>query len=89
MAKTRHIQRRMSQRGINSEMLTIVQQFGKWEGGKCILNRKACNDVLNELQKVKSDVIKMKEKGGLVLVQDDDVEITTYALDSYRRPSKK
>ena len=89
MAKTRHNQRRMSQRGINSEMLTIVQQFGKWEGDKCILNRQACNDVLNELQKVKSDVIKMKEKGGLVLVQDDDVEITTYALDSYRRPCKK
>jgi hypothetical protein len=88
MAKTRHIQQRMSQRGIKSETLDIVQQFGMWQGDKCILNRKACNDVLSELDKVRKDVIKMKEKGGLVLVHDEGADITTYALESFKRPGK-
>jgi len=88
MAKTRHIQQRMNQRGIKSEMLDIVQQFGMWQGDKCILNRKACNDVLSELDKIRRDVIKMKEKGGLVLVHDDGADITTYALESYKRSGK-
>ena len=88
MAKTRHIQQRMNQRGIKSEMLDIVQQFGMWQGDKCILNRKACNDVLSELDKVRKDVIKMKEKGGLVLVHDEGMDITTYALESFKHPGK-
>ena len=88
VAKTRHIQQRMSQRGINSEMLDMVQQFGTWQGDKCILNRKACNDVLTELDKVRRDVIKMQEKGGLVLVHDNGADITTYSLNSYKRQGK-
>lgn len=88
MAKTRHIQQRMSQRGIKSKMLEIVQQFGAWQSEKCILNRKACNEVLNELDKIRKDLIKLKEKGGLVLVHTDGVDITTYALESFKRTGK-
>ena len=88
MAKTRHIQHRMSQRGIKSEMLDVVQQFGTWNGDKCILNRQACNDVLTELDRIKRSVLKMKERGGLVLVQERGTDITTYDLDSYKRSGK-
>ena len=42
MAKTRHIARRMSQRGIKSEVLDMVSKFGVRDGDKLILNRKAC-----------------------------------------------
>ena len=84
MAKTRHIQHRMSQRAINNEMLAIVERFGTWKGDKCILNRDACKGVLSELEHIRKNVIRMQEKGGVVLVQDDGVDITTYALDSYK-----
>ena len=87
MAKTRHIQQRMNQRGIKSEMLDIVRQFGAWQGDKCILNRKACGALLTELDDLRKHIVKMQEQGGLVLVgnREEDVEITTYRLESYKR----
>jgi len=75
----------MSQRAINSEMLTIVEKFGAWKGEKCILNRDACKGVLFELDRIRKSVIRMQEKGGVVLVQDDGMDITTYALESYKQ----
>jgi len=85
MAKTRHIQQRMSQRGINEQMLELVTQFGSWNGDKCVLNKKACRNVLTELDAMRKRLIKMQEKGGLVLVQDNGSDITAYRLDSYQR----
>ena len=85
MAKTRHIQGRMSQRGIHDSMLELVRQFGVDQGDKCILNKKGCNAVLRELDRMRKDLIKMQEKGGVVLVGDGATEITTYRLDSYTR----
>ena len=85
VSKTRHIQHRMNQRGISSEVLGVVKKFGSWQGDKCILNRKACNNVLSELDRVRRTVIKAQHKGGMVLVEVDDVQITAYALDSFKR----
>jgi hypothetical protein len=85
VSKTRHIQQRMNQRGIRSEVLGVVEQFGSWQGDKCILNRKACDDVLCELDRIRRTVIKAQHKGGIVLVESNDVQITTYSLDSYER----
>ena len=85
VSKTRHIQQRMSQRGISSEVLGVVKQFGSWKGDKCIFNRKACNDVLSELDRIRSTVIKAQNKGGMVLVEANGAQITTYSLDSYKR----
>ena len=85
MSKTRHIQQRMSQRGIKEEMLELVERFGVWQGDKCIVNRKACSTILKEIDTLRKKVIKLQEKGGLVLVHDNGMDITTYPLDSYRR----
>ncbi len=85
MAKTRHIQDRMNQRGIKNTMLGIVKNFGSWTGDKCILNKKACSDVLKQLDAMRKDIIKMQEKGGLVLVEDNGADITCYQLNSYKR----
>ncbi|WP_281213665.1 hypothetical protein [Shewanella insulae] len=85
MAKTRHIQQRMSQRGIKQSTLELVRHFGTWSGDKQILNRKACAAALIELDRIRKQLIKTKEQGGYVLVEAGGVEITTYALDSYSR----
>lgn len=85
MAKTKHIQKRMSQRGIKSEMLDIVAKYGAWNGDKCILTRKACMDLLTELADLKKKIAKASERGGYVLVEQNGVQITTYAVDSYSR----
>lgn len=85
MAKTRHIHQRMNQRGINSQMLEIVKMFGVGAGDKTILNSKAIDAALDELQKLSKRMQKMKERGGIVLVESGDAEITTYDLDSFKR----
>ena len=75
----------MSQRVISSEGLGVVKLFGSWQGDKFVPNRKACNDVLSELDLVRRTVIKNQHKGGMVLVEADDVQTTAYSLDSYKR----
>jgi len=85
MSKTRHIEQRMSQRGIKQSMIDLVLNFGIPQGDKVVLNRKAIDCVLNELEKLKKDALKMREKGGLVVVEVDDCLLTTYALNSYKR----
>ena len=85
MAKTRHIQKRMSQRRIKAEMLNIVEQFGVIDGVKVTLNKKAIDAALEELERLKSDLMKARKQGGFVLVQLGGDLITTYSLDSYKR----
>ena len=87
VSKTRHIQQRMNQRGIRSEVLGVVEQFGSWQGDKCILNKKACNDVLSELERVRRNLIRAQDKGGIVLVEANGAHITAYSLDSFKRAS--
>lgn len=85
MAKTRHIQRRMSQRGIKESWLELVKNFGEWSGDKCILNKKACSEALKHLDEQRKELIKVMEKGGMVLVEDNGAEITCYRLNSFKR----
>lgn len=85
MAKTRHIQKRMSQRAIKEEMLETVMNYGVKQGDKIVLNRKACDALLAELESLKKTVIKARERGGFVLVSDKQTLVTAYRLDSYKR----
>ena len=85
MSKTRHIQQRMSQRAITSQMLEIVKMFGVDDGDKTYLNRKGLDAAMIELKRISQQMQKMRSRGGIVLVESGDTEITTYALDSYNR----
>ena len=85
MSKTRHIQQRMSQRAITSQMLEIVKMFGMDDGDKTYLNRKGIDAALRELNKLSQQMQKMRSRGGVVLVESGDTEITTYTLDSFNR----
>lgn len=82
MSKTRHIQRRMSQRSIREKNIEIMKRYGQRDGDKIVLNRKACLDVLAGLKDLFSTVERMAGRGGMVLVEaDEGVQITTYALN--------
>jgi len=84
MAKTRHIQQRMAQRSIRNEWLEIVKTFGINQGDKTILNQKGIDQALKVMDTVSAHLQKMRSRGGVVLVEDEGQEITTYALGSYR-----
>jgi hypothetical protein len=82
MAMTKHIHARMTQRGINNAMLELVREYGSWSGDKCILTKKAAFEILEQHNAVRKNLIKIGEKGGLVLVEEGDSEITCYRYDA-------
>jgi hypothetical protein len=72
----------MNQRAISHQMLEI---FGIDDGDKTYLNKDGIDAALLEINVISKQMQKMKTRGGLVLVESGDVEITAYALDSYDR----
>jgi hypothetical protein len=74
MHKTRHFQQRMSQRGINQDMVDLVLSYGETEGDKVILSRKASA----RLMEAARTLAKILDKGGLVVVAAGDAQLTTY-----------
>ncbi len=86
MGKTRHIQARMSQRGICQELFDIALQYGEPVQDKVILGKKALQLLLNELQEIeRQTLLKAMDKGGIVVVVSGEQLITTYNLNSYSR----
>lgn len=85
MSKTRHIQQRMSQRGIQQSMVDMTLEYGHSQGDKVILNRKGIDSILKELEKLKQCALKLRQKGGLVVIDYQDTLISTYALNSFKR----
>ena len=88
MAKTRHMHQRMSQRGIADRMLQVVSDYGVMQGDKQILDRKNIDALMNGMDRFRKDLLKIRDKGGLVVVEANDVYITAYNIDSFDRRSK-
>lgn len=85
MSKTRHIQQRMSQRGIQQSMIDMTLEYGEPQGDKVILNKKGLDCILKEIEKLKQCALKLRQKGGLVVIDCHNTLITAYALNSYSR----
>jgi excinuclease UvrABC helicase subunit UvrB len=78
----------MSQRGITENMLKTVKQFGIKQGERIILNKKAIQKALKELEALNQSLQSLHVKGGAVLVEDRNTQITCFDLDSYKRGQK-
>lgn len=89
MSKTRHLQKRMSQRGITSEIIEIVTKFGLCSGDKVILTKKNCEFLSQKLASLKRTIDRMAEKGGYTVVSSEGTLITAYRVDSYNRKLAK
>lgn len=89
MAKTRHIQQRMSRRSIQQEWLDLVKMFGIDDGDKFVLNQRGIDCALDTMKKLSTQLQKMRTRGGIVLVQEEDDEITTYAINSFKFRKKQ
>lgn len=88
MAKTRHMHKRMNQRGITQRMVDIVSDYGVSINDKQILDRQNIDQLLGGMDVLRKDLLKMREKGGLVVVESNDILITTYRVDSYNNKLK-
>lgn len=85
MARTRHIHKRMSQRGISGRLIDLVSQYGVDDGDKVILDRKNAEALLDAIDEMRRDILELHAKGGVVVVEQNGALITTYAVNSYSR----
>lgn len=90
MSKTRHIEHRMSERGTNDQLLQVTQQFAKTvvrgDVERKVLNCKNIDQFIDELDAMCRNPAQGRDIGGVVLVSSlDDIKITTYRLDSFKR----
>lgn len=63
MHKTKHLEKRMSQRGLTQKMVDLVHRYGKCAGDKVILNRKDANDKLKYFRAIKMTMLKAMNNG--------------------------
>lgn len=85
MITTKHCQSRMAQRGLPKRLLEIVLEFGKENGDKLILNKKTTQKVIEEIDTIRKELLKVLDKGGVTVVLDNNILITAYNTDSYKR----
>ena len=85
MNGTQHIDKRMNQRGISRQMLNLALTYGTSVGEKYILGRKEVAARLAEIRQEERALLKVMDKGGVVVVEDDNTQITTYNLSRRSR----
>ena len=85
MVTTKHCQARMSQRGLPKKLLDLVLEFGKDKGDQLILNKKATQKVIDEIDTIRKELLRIMDKGGVTVVLDNDSLITAYNTNSYKR----
>ena len=78
MQSTRHIQQRMSQRGVTQGMVNLVMEYGTQEQDRYILGRKDVLALLATKREEERILMKILDKGGVVVVAADGTLITTY-----------
>jgi len=75
---TKHAEIRMNQRGISKEMIELTLEYGQCIKDKVILNSNDIKKLLLKVSKlIKSKLLKIMDKGGLVVVLSDDYAVIT------------
>lgn len=78
MRDTQHVQQRMSQRGINRDMIDLALDHGSVEQDKFILGQKEASALLTDLERKVRMLKKIVDKGGIVVVAEGQSLITAY-----------
>lgn len=82
--KTKHLEVRQSQRGISTMMVEYVISNGTEDKDKYILGKKEILARLSVLDEERRLLMKINDKGGVVVVADGETVITTYNLTPHR-----
>ena len=79
MHETLHINQRVRQRGITKKMIDLTLEYGKVKGDKIKLGTRRIKELLRTKSELKSEFLKLMDKGGLVVVFSGATLITAYA----------
>lgn len=78
MHATHHCKACQAQRGIPFKMIDYVLAHGTVNPDKFIIGTKETNQRLADLEREKRLLMKIQDKGGVVVVAEGDTLITTY-----------
>ncbi len=82
---TLHMDVRMNQRGITADLVDLTLRYGHWVGDRCKLNQKAIDRQLADLNHEKALLLRARAKGGVVVVEANGNNITTYPITKSRK----
>ena len=85
MAKTRHFHKRMGLRGITLRQIELVRDYGMICDDNIVLDQGNVDELIGGLDRLRKDLLKLRDKNGLVVVESDGHLITTYNVDSFER----
>ncbi len=78
MTFTKHSLQRMNQRGITKEMIDLTIEYGQYQKDKVILKSRDIKKLLNKVSReIRAKLMKLLDKGGLVVVLSDDCAVIT------------
>ena len=78
MYETFHINKRLRQRGITNRMIELTLEFGEVQADKIRLGSRRIKELLRTHKELKKDLLKILDKGGLVVVASGASLITAY-----------
>jgi len=82
MYETLHINQRARQRGITNRMIELTLEFGEVQADKIKLGTRRIKKILRNRKRIsqdlKRDLLKILDKGGLVVVASGSSLITAY-----------
>jgi hypothetical protein len=70
----------MGQRGIPGRMIELARKHGRIEGDQWVLDRREARAALDQVMAERAALIKVIDKGGVVVVEEDNVVVTTYNI---------
>lgn len=79
MYETLHLNQRTRQRGITKQMIDLTLEYGKLKGDKIRLGTRRINELLRTKVELKPELLKLMDKGGLIVVFSGAALITAYA----------
>ena len=78
MYETLHLNQRARQRGITNRMIELTLEFGERKLDKIRLGTRRIKKLLYKHKDIKSDLLKILDKGGLVVVISGNALVTAY-----------
>lgn len=78
MYETLHINQRARQRGITNRMIELTLEYGIVQADKIKLGTKRIKKLLRTHKHIKADLLKIMDKGGLIVVVSGAAMITAY-----------
>ena len=78
MYETLHINQRARQRGITNRMIELTLEYGIVQADKIKLGTRCIKKLLRTHKDIKADLLKILDKGGLIVVVSGAAMITAY-----------